>query len=101
PSHSAHAPLPLHDALPIWLRSAHPRWRPELDPAYYAERADLDATVSGLRALLDISRTGPLARYIDKPFLPGRTDLDDDALAEHRSEEHTSELQSRFDLVCR
>jgi len=65
------------------LRSAHPRWRPELDPAYYAERADLDATVSGLRALLDISRTGPLARYIDKPFLPGRTDLDDDALAEH------------------
>src|SRR5437868_6891121 len=28
-------------------------------------------------------------------------DLDDDVVVEFRSEEHTSELQSRFDLVCR
>lgn len=65
------------------LRSAHPLWRPELDPAYYAESADLDATVAGLRALIEIGRSGPLARYLDKPFLPGRMDLDDEALAEH------------------
>lgn len=65
------------------LRSAHPQWRPRLDPAYYAERADLDATVAGLRALAEIARSGPLAGYLDQPFLPGRTDLDDDALAEH------------------
>src|SRR5207249_11248899 len=31
----------------------------------------------------------------------GRPDWDADEAASQRSEEHTSELQSRFDLVCR
>src|SRR5437868_13350631 len=31
----------------------------------------------------------------------GATGLAPERIAEHRSEEHTSELQSRFDLVCR
>ena len=65
------------------LRSAHPLWRPELDPGYYSEPADLEATIAGLRALIDIGRSGPLARYLDKPFLPGDMDRDTDALAEH------------------
>jgi choline dehydrogenase len=65
------------------LRSVHPQWKPELDPAYYAEPADFDAMLSALRALIEIGKSGPLAKFLDKPFLPDRQDLDDDALAEH------------------
>ncbi|SFP76336.1 choline dehydrogenase [Amycolatopsis arida] len=70
------------------LRSAHPLWRPEIDPAYYTDPVDLDATLAGLRMLMEIGRSGPLARYLDRPFLPDRTDLDwsdpdSEALTEH------------------
>jgi len=65
------------------LRSAHPLWRPEIDPEYYSDRTDLDAMMSGLRTLIEVGRSGPLARYLDAPFLPDRHDLDDEALAEH------------------
>ncbi|SNR67943.1 choline dehydrogenase [Haloechinothrix alba] len=68
------------------LRSAHPLWRPEIDPNYYAEPPDLDAVVSGLRTLIEIGRHGPLATYLDRPFLPDRTEvdsMDDTELAEH------------------
>src|SRR5437868_9880045 len=41
------------------------------------------------RQSLDVS----LRRYVVLPY--------DDAMSQQRSEEHTSELQSRFDLVCR
>ncbi|QWF80850.1 GMC family oxidoreductase [Amycolatopsis sp. CA-230715] len=65
------------------LRSANPRWKPEIDPDYYAESADFDAMQSALRSLIEIGHSGPLAKFLDKPFLPGSLDLDDDALAEH------------------
>lgn len=65
------------------LRSAHPQWRPEIDPAYYSEPADFEATLAGIRTLMEIGRTGPLARFLDKPFLPSMADPDDTALAEH------------------
>src|SRR5699024_12033008 len=43
---------------------------------------------------------GRTARYaVDVHYLAA--DLEGGTLAEGRSEEHTSELQSRFDLVCR
>src|SRR5437773_6734101 len=46
---------------------------------------------------LGVERQGFLAR-----LAPGRTEVEqDDAPAEVRSEEHTSELQSHHDLVCR
>ncbi|MGH3516941.1 MAG: GMC family oxidoreductase [Haloechinothrix sp.] len=68
------------------LRSANPLWRPEIDPGYFTKPADLKAVVAGLRTLIEISRQSPLARYLDKPYLPDRTELDsiDDAeLTEH------------------
>ncbi len=68
------------------LRSANPLWRPEIDPGYFTKPADLQAVVAGLRTLIEISKQSPLARYLDTPYLPDRTDLDsiDDAeLAEH------------------
>jgi len=52
------------------LRSANPRWRPLIDPAYFAEPSDLDAMVSALHTLVEISATGPLAKYLTRPFLP-------------------------------
>ncbi|GAA1985043.1 GMC family oxidoreductase [Amycolatopsis minnesotensis] len=73
------------------LRSANPQWKPEIDPAYYAESADFDAIQSALRSLIEIGRSGPLAKFLDKPFLPGSHDLDDDALAEH-ARQHTQTL---------
>jgi choline dehydrogenase len=74
------------------LRSAHPLWKPVLDPAYYAESADFDAMMSALRSLIEIGRSGPLARFLDKPFKPDRHDLDADALAEENPGEHTDAL---------
>ncbi|HKN56870.1 MAG TPA: GMC family oxidoreductase N-terminal domain-containing protein [Amycolatopsis sp.] len=65
------------------LKSANPAWKPEIDPAYYAEPADLEAMVAGQRVLIEIGKHGPLAKYLDKPFLPERHDIDDAELAEH------------------
>src|SRR5438309_7265024 len=39
----------------------------------------------------EVGRTGPIARHVEKPSL----------CVVPRSEEHTSELQSQFHLVCR
>ncbi|WP_121256033.1 GMC family oxidoreductase [Nocardioides ferulae] len=52
------------------LRSADPRWHPEIDPGYYDDPADLDAMVAGVRRLLETVSTGPLAQHIAGPGLP-------------------------------
>ncbi|MFD9888403.1 GMC family oxidoreductase [Amycolatopsis sp. NPDC059027] len=65
------------------LKSANPLWKPLIDPAYYADPADMEATLAGLRTLMEIAKSGPLARFLDKPFLPDRSELDEDALIEH------------------
>ena len=41
------------------LRSADPRWQPDIDPAYYDDQADLDAVVAGLERMLEIARRAP------------------------------------------
>jgi len=65
------------------LKSKNPLWKPEIDPAYYAESTDFTAMASALRTLIEVGKSGPLAKFLDKPFLPETHDLDDDALAEH------------------
>ena len=62
------------------LAGADPRWRPRLDPAYFAEHIDVQTMLAGCRQAIDIVRTGPLARLIDRPFLHGSDDLDTAAL---------------------
>jgi choline dehydrogenase len=59
----------------LLLRSANPRWRPLIDPAYYAEPTDLDAMVSALGTMIEIAAGGPLAKYLVAPFLPTGEDL--------------------------
>ncbi|EWC60559.1 Choline dehydrogenase [Actinokineospora spheciospongiae] len=66
------------------LRSADPRWRPLIDPAYYADPADLEATIAATRMLRDIARQPSIGRYLVSPFLPDRADdLSDSELADH------------------
>src|SRR5437868_14718375 len=70
--------LSLHDALPILMREGRRLEKVEKDPLVTMQRARD-------RYLADRAR-------IPESILALRT---------ARSEEHTSELQSRFDLVCR
>lgn len=67
----------------IRLRSTDPRWHPEIDPAYYDDQADLDAMVAGAQRLIETVQSGPLARYVDRPFLPGSAAPGDAQLVEH------------------
>jgi choline dehydrogenase len=60
----------------LLLRSANPRWRPLIDPAYYSEPADLDAMVAALQTLNEIAAEGPLAKYLTEPFLPAEDLID-------------------------
>lgn len=66
------------------LRSSHPLWRPEIDPRYLAEPRDLDALLAGCRALIEIAREAPLARYLGSPVYPTETNgISDDDLIAH------------------
>src|SRR5207247_4991112 len=92
------ASLSLHDALPIWV-------------------GELDLVVAGTRAgRLGVGDRGPVGEVDPapaevaerEPAAPQAAELRADVVAEltvaagaARSEEHTSELQSRVDLVCR
>jgi choline dehydrogenase len=66
------------------LRSANPSWRPEIDPAYYDDPADMDAMVSALRSMIEIGARSPLSKYLAGPFMPARlTDVTDEELRAH------------------
>jgi choline dehydrogenase len=66
------------------LRSADPRWRPEIDPQYYADPQDLDAMVAGCKLLAEIGHEPAIAKYLAKPFVPERIDgITDEELRDH------------------
>src|SRR3712207_8881378 len=83
-------PLPLHDALPIWGGPCDPR------------RRDAGKSKGGAAA----ERPAGTAAHCKPPWQgqlsrPGRVHAPGPAPVHIRSEEHTSELQSRQYLVCR
>src|SRR5699024_12563331 len=81
--------LSLHDALPIWLRPSNEEAERRRIPPIRGLGRWKDTTHKGGR------RHGCLPKGVSlllKATLP---------TCAPRSEEHTSELQSRFDLVCR
>src|SRR5699024_12451806 len=86
--------LSLHDALPICKALGHAvhildeRWAPII-----AEKGELSCTEPFPSAPLTFWGENGDERYYEEYF----AECDDI----WRSEEHTSELQSRFDLVCR
>jgi choline dehydrogenase len=67
----------------VRLRSTDPRWHPEIDPAYYDDQADLDAMVAGAQRLIETVHSGPIARYVDRPFMPARTVPTEGEVVEH------------------
>src|SRR5699024_11960160 len=75
--------LSLHDALPISVHAP--------DPARHARSRTRRRSERVVHRLADRLPHRPSRCHRDRDLLRGRD----------RSEEHTSELQSRFDLVCR
>ncbi|CAM3438058.1 GMC family oxidoreductase [Kibdelosporangium persicum] len=65
------------------LRSNNPRWRPVIDPAYYADPSDMDVMVAGIRMLRDICERPAIARYLGRPFKPESLRITDAELADH------------------
>src|SRR5207249_11740316 len=89
-------PLSLHDALPIFGGTR------------FYERKEVKDVLAYLRLAQNPSDTISLARVINTPTrgIGDKTVNEVQRWSERsglslRSEEHTSELQSRFDLVCR
>src|SRR5206468_11639741 len=90
-------PLSLHDALPICLEPADPGG----DNAAGAHRVAWQLAIpAGLPDRLLARHPRELAEAVRAPDLLDRQELAGLEVVA-RSEEHTSELQSRSDLVCR
>src|SRR5690606_41295099 len=88
--HSLNDTLPLHDALPIYLDIA------ELSPEEIQQRIARLPKIGGLEpaVVIRVDKNSVLA-------LPQRGEPRQIDWKGLRSEEHTSELQSRENLVCR
>ncbi|MFG2002040.1 GMC family oxidoreductase [Spirillospora sp. NPDC048911] len=66
----------------LTLRSASPYAKPLIDPAYLADKADLDVLVAGVRQAREIAATGPLAGLVGGEWTPGEQADDDASLQE-------------------
>jgi choline dehydrogenase len=61
----------------VMLASADPAARPVVDPAYFADQADLEVLVAGVRMAREIAACQPLAGITAGEVMPGE-DVDDD-----------------------
>lgn len=59
------------------LRGADPRWRPTIDPRYFADGDDRSAMAEGIRRAAAITRESPLADFIAGPYDRPSDDLAD------------------------
>ncbi|WP_131740033.1 GMC family oxidoreductase [Actinomadura roseirufa] len=66
----------------LTLRSASPYAKPLIDPAYLADRADLDILVAGVRQARRIAACGPLASLLSGEHAPGEHVVSDEDLAD-------------------
>lgn len=55
----------------ITLRSADPRWKPDIDPGYLASAADRAALIEGVRIARAIAAEPPLAELVNGEYHPG------------------------------
>jgi choline dehydrogenase len=62
----------------IRLRSADPRHKPEIDPAYLSDGSDIEPLVRGIQLAREFAATRPLARICSSELAPG-TDASTDA----------------------
>src|SRR5690606_40629343 len=94
PPSSGISTLSLHDALPICLRVVVAQSQPTI------HRRPLGCVPSSCHSALRMGGPGGLHRSLAGRPQSGRTPWSE-AISSCRSEEHTSELQSRENLVCR
>src|SRR5699024_12607562 len=90
PSRTDPPPLSLHDALPIYTT---PHREPAREPSPSAMASASRPSATKNTAMPSMSRPlepSPWMNHANRAHI-----------IQIRSEEHTSELQSRFDLVCR
>jgi choline dehydrogenase len=66
----------------IRLRSADPRWSPEIDAGYLSAEEDLEALVAGVRMAREVARLGPLPQWLASEFLPGEGVTSADAIGD-------------------
>src|SRR5690606_41846774 len=90
PAPTSFSPLSLHAALPIFGRGHAQRG---VQVARVGHLLDDVAATNQFSADVELRDGRPLAVFLDA--------LADLRVGQHRSEEHTSELQSRENLVCR
>jgi choline dehydrogenase len=64
-------PLTVANTGTVTLRSADPRWKPAMNPAYLSEQADLDLFIRGVRLSREIAAQQPLSRLIAGESAPG------------------------------
>jgi choline dehydrogenase len=64
------------------LRSADPRWRPEIDAGYLSAEEDLAALVAGVRLARHVATAGVLPKWMASEYLPGEGATSDDAIAD-------------------
>jgi choline dehydrogenase len=67
----------------LTLRSANPYAKPLIDPAYLADKADLDTLIAGVRQAREIAATGKLATIVGGEWAPGEQAETDEDLADH------------------
>src|SRR5690606_41002297 len=91
------SPLSLHDALPIWWRSAG---LSSLSVSRISDADRIDAAWVSMRWTLS-PRNGSRFRRSASAATASFWSCQARCSARTRSEEHTSELQSRENLVCR
>jgi choline dehydrogenase len=64
--------------------SPDPTTKPMIVHNYFAEPEDMRSAVAGLRAVLEIARTEPLARYAQMPYKAPASESDEDLAAHVR-----------------
>jgi choline dehydrogenase len=78
--------------------SPDPTTKPLIVHNYFAEPEDLRSAVAGLREVLEIARTEPLARFAQSPYIAPASDSDDDLAAHIR---HTAQTIYHPTSTCR
>src|SRR5699024_12843977 len=92
--------LSLHDALPISPISSALRAVPHKVPVLFAAMG-LVAIAYVVLPVIALASRVPWGDFASIAAAPSTLELLKTTVSAARSEEHTSELQSRFDLVCR
>src|SRR5262249_57835620 len=66
----------------VWLRTADPRHKPAIDPAYLSDGTDIEPLVEGIRMAREFACADPLAKICKSELSPGPEARSDTAVRE-------------------